>query len=51
MNDSDPIPGVITGLAYSGSGNGGTMMIEANSMPGNGGLKLTGKKKQTKTKF
>jgi ATP-dependent Lon protease len=33
---------VITGLAYSGSGNGGIMMIEANYMPGTGKLKLTG---------
>ncbi|CEP14040.1 hypothetical protein [Parasitella parasitica] len=40
--DSEAIPGVITGLAYSGSGNGGIMMIEASYMPGTGRLKLTG---------
>ncbi|KAL9546252.1 hypothetical protein MBANPS3_006755 [Mucor bainieri] len=40
--ESEEIPGVITGLAYSGSGNGGIMMIEANHMPGTGRLKLTG---------
>ncbi|ORE10961.1 ATP-dependent protease La [Rhizopus microsporus var. microsporus] len=34
--------GIVTGLAYSSSGNGGTMMIEANYMPGYGNLKLTG---------
>lgn len=43
VGSSEEIPGVITGLAYSGSGNGGIMMIEANHMPGNGHLKLTGK--------
>jgi ATP-dependent Lon protease len=32
-------------LAYSGSGNGGIMPIEASYMPGNGRLKLTGKYK------
>ncbi|KAK4521346.1 uncharacterized protein ATC70_011961 [Mucor velutinosus] len=40
--ESEEIPGVITGLAYSGSGNGGIMIIEANHMPGTGRLKLTG---------
>ncbi|ODV92354.1 hypothetical protein CANCADRAFT_22778 [Tortispora caseinolytica NRRL Y-17796] len=35
--------GVVTGLAYMGSGNGGIMLIEATSMPGTGQLKLTGK--------
>ncbi|KAL7335941.1 hypothetical protein PS15p_201346 [Mucor circinelloides] len=40
--EAEEIPGVITGLAYSGSGNGGIMMIEANYMPGAGRLKLTG---------
>lgn len=42
MNDFEEMAGIITGLAYSGSGNGGTMVIEANVMPGNGNLKLTG---------
>ncbi|CAO3630117.1 unnamed protein product [Cunninghamella blakesleeana] len=35
--------GVATGLAYSGSGNGGILYIEASKMPGRGGdLLLTG---------
>ncbi|EIE80694.1 ATP-dependent protease La [Rhizopus delemar RA 99-880] len=42
VNDFEEMAGIITGLAYSGSGNGGTMVIEANVMPGNGNLKLTG---------
>lgn len=42
MVESEDIPGIVTGLAYSGSGNGGIMMIEANYMPGSGRLKLTG---------
>jgi ATP-dependent Lon protease len=33
---------VITGLAYSGSGNGDILMIEASHMPGDGKLQLTG---------
>lgn len=40
--ESEDIPGVITGLAYSGSGNGGIMFIEASKMPGDGNLHLTG---------
>ncbi|KAL0086468.1 ATP-dependent protease La [Phycomyces blakesleeanus] len=38
----ESIPGVVTGLAYSGSGNGGILFIEASKMPGNGELQLTG---------
>ncbi|CAO3690766.1 unnamed protein product [Umbelopsis ramanniana] len=38
----EAIPGVVTGLAYSGSGNGGILMIEASDMPGEGNLQLTG---------
>ncbi|KAI8975073.1 Lon protease C-terminal proteolytic domain-containing protein [Mycotypha africana] len=38
----DDIPGIVTGLAYSSSGNGSIMTIEANYMPGTGRLKLTG---------
>ncbi|KAG2184095.1 hypothetical protein INT44_009110 [Umbelopsis vinacea] len=34
--------GVVTGLAYSGSGNGDILMIEASYMPGDGKLQLTG---------
>ncbi|KAJ2963796.1 hypothetical protein NQZ79_g1236 [Umbelopsis isabellina] len=39
---NEAIPGVVTGLAYSGSGNGGILMIEATHMPGEGKLQLTG---------
>jgi ATP-dependent Lon protease len=42
MIDSDNVPGVVTGLAYSGSGNGTVMLVESNHMPGSGKLKLTG---------
>jgi ATP-dependent Lon protease len=44
--ERDSIPGVVTGLAYSGSGNGGILFIEATKMPGTGRLKLTGKKRR-----
>lgn len=33
---------MVTGLAYSGSGNGDILMIEASHMPGDGKLQLTG---------
>ncbi|KAI8369773.1 ATP-dependent protease La [Blakeslea trispora] len=35
-------PGVVTGLAYSGSGQGGILFVEATRMPGEGRLELTG---------
>lgn len=35
--------GVVNGLAYMGSGNGGLLTLETSSMPGTGKLKLTGK--------
>ncbi|KAI9273751.1 ATP-dependent protease La [Sporodiniella umbellata] len=38
----NPCPGVVTGLAYSGSGNGGILLIEATKIPGYGKLYLTG---------
>lgn len=38
----EPVPGVVTGLAYSGSGNGGILFVEASKMPGDGNLQLTG---------
>jgi Lon-like ATP-dependent protease len=38
-----PPPGVSTGLGYLGNGSGAVMPIEAISMPGKGGLQLTGK--------
>ncbi|KAG0170733.1 ATP-dependent serine protease [Apophysomyces sp. BC1034] len=40
--EREPIPGVVTGLAYSGSGNGGILFIESTKMPGSGELQLTG---------
>ncbi|KAI7894765.1 ATP-dependent protease La [Mucor mucedo] len=40
--ERDPVPGVVTGLAYSGSGNGGILFVEATKMPGDGNLELTG---------
>ncbi|CAG8549383.1 4265_t:CDS:2, partial [Funneliformis mosseae] len=36
-------PGVITGLAWSASGSGGILFIEATQMAGKGNLQLTGK--------
>ncbi|KAF7305737.1 Lon protease-like protein, mitochondrial [Mycena chlorophos] len=38
-----PPPGVSTGLGYLGNGSGAVMPIEVVSMPGRGGLQLTGK--------
>jgi ATP-dependent Lon protease len=35
-------PGVVTGLAYRGSGNGGILFIESTLVPGKGALHLTG---------
>lgn len=35
-------PGVVTGLAYMGAGNGGLLFFEAIEMPGKGQLQLTG---------
>ncbi|KAG2218486.1 hypothetical protein INT45_011667 [Circinella minor] len=40
--EREPLPGVATGLAYSSSGNGGILFIEASKMPGKGDLRLTG---------
>ncbi|KAH7106267.1 ATP-dependent protease La [Auriculariales sp. MPI-PUGE-AT-0066] len=40
---SPPPPGVSSGLGYLGNGSGSVMPIEATSMPGKGGLQLTGK--------
>ena len=37
------IPGVATGLAWTSSGAGGLLFIEATQMPGKGALVLTGK--------
>lgn len=44
LADSVDTPGIVTGLAYSQSGCGGILPIEANQMPGHGRLKLTGMK-------
>ncbi|KAJ7041808.1 ATP-dependent protease La [Mycena alexandri] len=38
-----PPPGVSTGLGYLGNGSGAVMPVEVISMPGKGGLQLTGK--------
>ncbi|CAO3703775.1 unnamed protein product [Rhizopus stolonifer] len=38
----DPCPGVVTGLAYSGSGHGGILLVEVTKIPGYGKLHLTG---------
>ncbi|KAK9472980.1 Lon protease C-terminal proteolytic domain-containing protein [Dipodascopsis tothii] len=35
-------PGVVTGLAYMGSGNGGILFLEATRTPGRGAIQLTG---------
>ncbi|KAG1843336.1 Lon protease C-terminal proteolytic domain-containing protein [Suillus subalutaceus] len=43
MYVSPPPPGVSTGLGYLGNGSGAVMPVEATSMPGKGGLQLTGK--------
>ncbi|ORZ14497.1 Lon protease C-terminal proteolytic domain-domain-containing protein [Absidia repens] len=42
LADSIDTPGIVTGLAYSQSGCGGILPIEANQMPGRGMLHLTG---------
>ncbi|KAI9568171.1 Lon protease C-terminal proteolytic domain-containing protein [Boletus coccyginus] len=43
MYVTPPPPGVSTGLGYLGNGSGAVMPVEATSMPGKGGLQLTGK--------
>ncbi|TFY60308.1 hypothetical protein EVJ58_g5229 [Rhodofomes roseus] len=43
MYTRPPPPGVSTGLGYLGNGSGAVMPIEATTMPGKGGLQLTGK--------
>ncbi|KAI8989420.1 ATP-dependent protease La [Pilobolus umbonatus] len=40
--EREALPGVVTGLAYSGSGNGGILFIESTKMAGYGELQLTG---------
>lgn len=40
--EREALPGVVTGLAYSGSGNGGILFVESTKMPGHGDLGLTG---------
>lgn len=42
LAETDVKPGVVTGLAYMGSGNGGLLFFEAVEMPGKGQLQLTG---------
>ena len=43
VDNEEAVPGVVNGLAYSQSGIGGILPIEANQMPGRGRLTLTGK--------
>ncbi len=42
LAETDVKPGLVTGLAYTGSGNGGLLFLEASEMPGKGQLELTG---------
>ncbi|ORZ12756.1 ATP-dependent protease La [Absidia repens] len=42
LAERSPVPGVVTGLAYSGSGNGSILFVETSKMPGEGKLQLTG---------
>ncbi|KAJ3190881.1 hypothetical protein HK101_008282 [Irineochytrium annulatum] len=43
VSERSSIPGVVTGLAWTSSGAGGLLFIEATQMPGKGNLVLTGK--------
>ncbi|KAI9017192.1 Lon protease C-terminal proteolytic domain-containing protein [Gaertneriomyces semiglobifer] len=43
ISERSPMPGVVTGLAWTASGSGGLLFIEATMMPGTGRLHLTGK--------
>ena len=43
LAEKDVKPGLVTGLAYMGSGNGGLLFLEAAEMPGKGHLQLTGR--------
>ncbi|BFZ56668.1 ATP-dependent Lon protease pim1 [Savitreella phatthalungensis] len=43
LAEKDVQPGLVTGLAYMGSGNGGLLFLETAEMPGKGGLQLTGR--------
>ncbi|KAI9349446.1 Lon protease C-terminal proteolytic domain-containing protein [Zopfochytrium polystomum] len=43
VSERSAIPGVATGLAWTASGAGGLLFIEATQMPGKGSLVLTGK--------
>ncbi|KAI9314334.1 ATP-dependent protease La [Dichotomocladium elegans] len=40
--EKQPIPGIVTGLAYSPGVNGNMLTVESTKMPGRGQLKLTG---------
>ncbi|KAI8141875.1 ATP-dependent protease La [Fennellomyces sp. T-0311] len=42
VDSEEPVPGVVSGLAYSQGGIGGILPIETNQMPGRGRLTLTG---------
>ncbi|KAJ3094089.1 hypothetical protein HDU97_008524, partial [Phlyctochytrium planicorne] len=43
VSERTSTPGVVTGLAWTASGAGGLLFIEATQMPGKGNLVLTGK--------
>lgn len=40
--DEAAVPGIVNGMAYSSSGIGGVLPIEASQMPGQGNIRLTG---------
>ena len=42
MAERTSLPGVVTGLAWTASGAGGILFIEATQMAGKGNLQLTG---------
>ncbi len=43
VSERTAIPGVVTGLAWTASGAGGLLFIEATITPGKGSIQLTGK--------
>lgn len=42
LREKNVRPGMVTGLAYRGSGNGGILIVETTLVPGKGALRLTG---------
>ncbi|KAI8917974.1 Lon protease C-terminal proteolytic domain-containing protein [Entophlyctis helioformis] len=43
VSERTSVPGVVTGLAWTATGSGGLLFIEASQTPGKGTLSLTGK--------